>query len=81
MKITIIPKGCFPKLKGAICNISVETNNIVNVLQRGSESNDLIFVKLKRKLSSRRHGHLRGCLTRSSAISISVFKTKQPILS
>ena len=23
-KVTIIPKGCFPKLKGAICNIPVE---------------------------------------------------------
>ena len=24
-KVTIMPKGCFPKLKGAICNIPVET--------------------------------------------------------
>ena len=56
-KVTIMPKGCFPKLKGAICNIVVETNDIVNVLPRGANSSDL-FVKLKRKLSFRSHVYL-----------------------
>ena len=33
-KFTIMPKGCFPKLKGGIFNIPVETNDLVNVLTR-----------------------------------------------
>ena len=38
-QVTITPKGHFLKLKGAICNIKV------------ADSNGLIMVKLKRKLS------------------------------
>ena len=52
-KFTITRKACSPKLKGAICNIPVETNNTVNVLSRGWDSNGQLFGKLKLKLSFR----------------------------
>ena len=42
-----MPKGCFPMLVGAICNIPVKTNDTVSVLPHGADSNGLIFVKIK----------------------------------
>ena len=50
-KINVISKGRFPKLKGSICNISIDSNNIANVLPQGADSNGLLVVKLKRKLN------------------------------
>ena len=32
-----MPKGQFPKLKGAICNIRIETMDITNTLPQGSD--------------------------------------------
>ena len=54
-KVTIMPKGRFPKLKGSICNIPIETDNITNILPHGADSNGLVVVKLKRKMSYRGH--------------------------
>ena len=54
-KVSIMPKGRFPKLKGSICNIPIESGDNTNVLQRGADSNGLLIVKLKRKLSYRGH--------------------------
>ena len=48
-KIKIMPKGQFPKIKGIVCNIPVETE-VCNVLPRTFENSNLIFMKLKRKL-------------------------------
>ena len=47
-KFTIMPIGKFPKLKGSICSVPIDTEDIVNVLQRGADVNDLVVVKLKR---------------------------------
>ena len=44
-------KGQFLRLKGAICNIPIESNDIINTLPGGADSNGLLMVKLKRKLS------------------------------
>ena len=33
-KVSIMPKGQFPKIKGTICNIPVETEGVCNVLPR-----------------------------------------------
>ena len=54
-QIAIMPKGRFPKLKGSICNISIHVNEITNILPHGADSNGLVIVKLKRKLSFRGH--------------------------
>ena len=34
-------KGEFAKIKGSICNISIETSNICNILSRPANSNGL----------------------------------------
>ena len=54
-KVTIMLKGQFPKLKGSICNVPIDTADIVNVLPRGPDSNGLVVVKLKCKLCYRGH--------------------------
>ena len=54
-KVTIMPKGKCQKLKGSICNVPIDTADIVNVLPGGPGSNGLVVVKLKRKLCYRGH--------------------------
>ena len=54
-KIVVMPKGQFRKIKGAICNVPIESENICNILPRGIDSNGLILLKLKRKLCYRGH--------------------------
>ena len=54
-KVTM-PKGQSPKLKGSICNVSIDTRDITDVLPRGADSNGIVMVKLKRKLMF--HGHV-----------------------
>ena len=51
-KVSIMPKGRFLKLKGSI---PMESDDITNVIPRGADSNGLLIVKLKRKLSYRGH--------------------------
>ena len=50
-----MPKGQTPKLKGSICNVPIDTNDVTNILPRGADSNGIIMIKLKRKLSVRGH--------------------------
>ena len=54
-KIIVTPKGQFRKIKGAICNVPIESEAICNILPRGVDSNGLILLKLKRKLCYRGH--------------------------
>ena len=46
-KVAIMPKGQMPKLKGSICNVPIDTNELYNVLPRRSNSTGIIMVKLK----------------------------------
>ena len=46
-------KGGFLKIKGTICNILRETENICNILPRIVVSNGLIVFKLKRDVKCR----------------------------
>ena len=50
-----MPKGQTPKLKGSICNVPIDTH-VTNILHRCADSNGIIMIKLKRKLSF--HGHV-----------------------
>jgi len=59
-KVTIMPKGQAPKLKGALCNIPIDINDVSNVLPRNPDSNGIILVKLKRKLEYRGHVYFEG---------------------
>ena len=54
-KVTIMPKGQLQKLKGAICNTAIDTSAITNVLPHSPDSDSLIMVKPKHKLSFRGH--------------------------
>ena len=49
-KVTIMSKGNFPKLKGSICNVPIDTVDIPDVLPRRADSNGLVVIKLKCKL-------------------------------
>ena len=51
-------KGEFSKIKGSICNVLIEIQNICNILSRPEVSNGLILVKLKRDLKYRGHVYL-----------------------
>ena len=54
-KIVIMPKGQYPKVKGAICNVPVDVENVCKVLPRPPDNNGLLFLKLKRKLMYQGH--------------------------
>ena len=54
-KFNFMPKGRFPKLKGSICNTPTKSDDINNALPRVTDSNGLLVVKLKRRLSYRGH--------------------------
>ena len=54
-KVLIMPKGQMPKIKGAICNIPIDVAQINKVLPAGADSNGIVSVKLKRKLSYNGH--------------------------
>ena len=49
-RVLTMPRGEFKKLKGKICNVPLDTKDIVDVLPRGSDSNSVLLLKLKRKL-------------------------------
>ena len=50
--ISIMPKGQSPKLKGSICNVPIDID-VSNILPRQPNSNNILIVKLKRKLQYR----------------------------
>ena len=50
-KVVIMPKGLFSKIKGEVFNVPVEEDSMCNILQRGTDSNGFILMKLKRNLS------------------------------
>ena len=45
-KITILPKGESPELKGTMCNVPVDVAGVCNNLSHASDSNGLVIVKL-----------------------------------
>ena len=59
-KVAIIQKGQFPKLKGVICNIPIETMDITNTLPQGTDSSGLLMVILKRMLNFRGHAYFQA---------------------
>ena len=51
--LTIIPKGNYPKLYDSICNVPIDTVDISDGFPGGADSNGLVVIKLKRKLTYR----------------------------
>ena len=72
-----MPKGQSPKVKGAICNIPIDTDDVVNILLRGADSNGLIMGKLKKKLSYRGSSLFRTSTSGNCTDSFGVLKRKQ----
>ena len=54
-KITIMPKSQFPKVKGAIYNVPIDSVDVSNLLSRQADSNGLMIIKLKGKLEYKGH--------------------------
>ena len=48
-------KGNFSKIKGSICNIPVDASKVGKVLPESADSNGLVIVEMKSKLSLKRH--------------------------
>ena len=48
-------KGQFPKLKGMICNIPIQTESVCDTLPRLISDSNILFIKLKKKLYFRSH--------------------------
>lgn len=49
-KIAVVHgKGEFSKIKDTICNVPIEVDQTCIVLPRGSDSNGVVFVKLKQQ--------------------------------
>ena len=47
-KISIMLKGQFPKLKGMICNIPIQTESVCDTLPRLISDSNILFIKLKK---------------------------------
>lgn len=43
-----MPKGYFRKLKGSICNTTIDANDIVDILPQDTRSSGLVVAKLKK---------------------------------
>lgn len=48
-KVTIMPKGQSPKMKGVICNVPIRADDVCNILPRGMDNNGVVQVALKKK--------------------------------
>ena len=57
-------------------NISIESDDITNVLPRGADSNVLLIVKLLRQLSYRNHVYFEDVRPEIDLSSFNVFKTE-----
>ena len=80
-KVTIMPKGNFPKLKGSICNVPIDTVDISDVLPRGADSNGLVVIKLKRKLTYRGHVYFEAVRPELLNQALMYLKENNPIYS
>ena len=74
-----MPKGSFPKLKGSICNIQVHTSDIIDLLPHGADSNGLVVVKLKQKLSYRGHVYFKAVRPQSVHMTLEYLKENNPL--
>ena len=80
-KVTIIPKGNFPKLKGSICNLPIYTVDISDVLPHGADSNGLVVIKLKRKLTYRGHVYFEAVRAELINLALMYLKENNPLYS
>ena len=80
-KVTIMPKGDFPKLKGSICNVPIDTVDISDELPRSADSNGLVVIKLKRKLTYRGHVYFEAVRPELLNQALMYLKENNPLYS
>ena len=54
-KVTTMPKGQCPKIKGAICNVPINADVICKVLPRDMDNNGFVQLCLKKRLNFKSH--------------------------
>ena len=54
-KVKIMPNGQCPKIKGEICNVPRNADDICNVLPRGTDNNGVVQLCLKKRLNFKSH--------------------------
>ena len=80
-KVTIMSKGNFPKLKGSICNVPIDTVDISDVLPRRADSNGLVVIKLKCKLPYRGHVYFEAVRPELLNLTLMYLKENNPLCS
>ena len=54
-KVTIMPKGLCSKIKGTICNVPINADDICKVLPRGMDNNGVVQLCLTKRLNFKSH--------------------------
>ena len=54
-KVKIMPNGQCPKIKGEICNVPINADDICKVLPRGMDNNGVVQVCLKKRINFKSH--------------------------
>ena len=80
-KITVMPKGQQPKIRGAVCNIPVQADAISNVLPRPSENDGVVLVKLKRKIEFKGHVYFESVRPSFVELALNYLKEHNPFYS
>ena len=78
-KVTIMPKGQTPKLKGSICNVPIDTVDVANTLPQGADSNGIVMIKLKRKLVYRGHVYFEAVSPDAVRSALEYLKMNNPL--
>ena len=72
-------KGQYPKIKGAICNIPVNVNDVVDVLPRSSHSSGILLVKLKKKIEFKGHVYFEPVCPENVRSALLFLKVNNPL--
>ena len=78
-KITIMPKGQMPKIKGSICNVPINVGDVASTLPQGADSNGVVMIKLKRKLTYRGHVYFEAVSPEAVHSALQYLKSNNPL--
>ena len=78
-KIIVMPKGQQRKVKGAICNVTVECDETCKILPRPPERSGIIMLKLKRKLEFRGHVYFQAVRPQFILDALNWLKLNNPL--
>ena len=55
-----MPKDQSPKIRGAVCNVRINADDICNILPRGMDNNGVVQVALKKRSQFKSHVYLEA---------------------